>query len=685
MQRIIFDYTPAFLLLAVAIGAAYAWVLYSAHHPWSKRTNQWLFAIRAVLVTLLAGLLLGPIIKFILNETEPPAVAVLIDNSASVGQALGATGQAQLRDSLDQLTAGWEDEGMTVTWFALDGRPTRQPDYTHPTSDLQGALNRIMAAYEGKNLSHVVLVSDGIYNAGVSPLYHASALPLHALAVGDSAKRKDIAIKTLAYNKITYQGNRFPLRTEVAIHGYTNTDIKVQITSGGKVVHEQVQRIGQERFFAFTHLLEAAQEGIQKIEVRLAALPGEANTQNNAATAFVEVVKGRKKIALVAPAPHPDLKALRTVLEKNSNYEVVLFIPEVSTPSLANSDLYIFHQVADVAERTAAILEQAQKSGAGLVYIVGSQTNLARLPAKNVPLSFESSGQRDEVMPVINNTFADFMLPEAAYDVLNSYPPVSAPFGKFTFPAQASVLLHQKIGSVVTPRPLLMMWREGDQRLAALVGEGFWRWRLQEHRQTQKTDVFDELFAKLFQYISTAEDKRKFRSFPLKSEFSTSEPVWLESQVFNDLFEPVFGNEVNLILKNEKGKTTAYNYKLAPGAQRYRINGLPEGVYQYTATTTRGGPTESISGQFVVRNENWESQNTEADFLLLARLAGQSGGKFATLSQAGSLRQLASTKAPSRLHSTEEFVPLINLKWVFVLLAVLVSAEWFTRKYAGGY
>ncbi len=91
---------------------------------------------------------------------------------------------------------------------------------------------------------------------------------------------------------------------------------------------------------------------------------------------------------------------------------------------------------------------------------------------------------------------------------------------------------------------------------------------------SEKTEIFDETFSKLIQYLSTLEDKRKFRFFPLQNEFTDAFPVIFEGQVYNDLFQKVYGNKISLTLYDDHGKTSTYNYTISPGGERYRVGGL---------------------------------------------------------------------------------------------------------------
>jgi hypothetical protein len=239
----------------------------------------------------------------------------------------------------------------------------------------------------------------------------------------------------------------------------------------------------------------------------------------------------------------------------------------------------------------------------------------------------------------------------------------------------------------VTERPLLFTLDQEGHKLGVVIGDGVWRWRLGEYQETGKTAGFDEWMSKLIQYLSTRDDRRRFRAFPIQQEFGSDGPAVLESQVYNELFEPVYGNTVDLELTGEGGTSTRYRYVTGPASgSRYRIGGLREGIYRFTAITEIGGKRETAKGEFLVVEQSQEARNLTADFGLLRKLSEGTEGKFYRASELDVLaRELSTRKAVSTLHSEESFNPLINLKAVFFLLLVLVSTEWFLRKFAGSY
>ena len=696
MQRLLFESSPAFIIVCVAAGLGYGYLLYKAKHPWNKLTNQSLFVLRAALVTFLAILLLGPILKLTNTIFEKPAFVLLVDNSLSVKEIVDSAQRQDIRQELNSVATRLSDEGFEVTQRNLANDEPEIISYTHRNSDLAGAIKEVVADYEGKNLAGMALISDGIYNSGSSPLYNLLRIPMYTVGVGDTSDRMDLVLKNLAYNKIAYQGNRFPLRIEALIKGLQNQEVTVSVFQSGKLISRQQKNSGNKQLVDFDFQLEAKEKGIQRYDVVLELLSQEINKRNNRASAYIDVVEGKKKILVVAPSPHPDIKAVRSVIEKNSNYEFILHIPgvkEATVEQLDQPDLVIFQQVMDSDGKTNSLFSQFYKNNTALLVMIGYKTNLRQLSAVGIPLTFESIGQWDDVTPLINSQFRDFGFSENINGIFSRYPPAAVPFGKFVFPANAQILLYQRIGSVATERPLILSLNENNRKVGVILGDGLWRWRLNEFSENEKTEAFDEVFGKLIQYLSTKEDKRKFKSFPLQNEFTDTEPVVFESQVYNDLYEQVYGNKIDIELRDEEGKTKQYDYVTGTGSSRYRIGSLKEGVYRYKATTQVGGSPpnkagklEEVRGEFSVAAQNIEAQNLTADFGLLRKMAAQTSGKFYEVKDMAKLgEEVSQTKMKSLIHSDKSFNSLINLKWVFFLLLALITTEWFVRKYSGGY
>src|SRR5690242_80858 len=129
MQRLIFEHSPAFILLCVAAGIGYAWLLYNRKHSWGQGVNTILFVVRAIAVALLAILLVGPIIKFTNNIFERPALVFLVDNSLSMREVIDSTRRQQLLTSIEQQSTALKDKDFDVSIRGLGGNNV---SFNHP-------------------------------------------------------------------------------------------------------------------------------------------------------------------------------------------------------------------------------------------------------------------------------------------------------------------------------------------------------------------------------------------------------------------------------------------------------------------------------------------------------------------------------------------------------------------------
>lgn len=691
-QRIIFDSSPGYILLCAGIAAAVAYLLYRGTHPWTDLWNKVLLGARFVLVFFLTFLLLGPIVKQINNLFQKPLFVLLYDNSASIRETTDTTSRVMLEQKMNALSATLTEAGYDVKVTDLHGLAVTRPQFTGSQSDLGGALRRISNQYESNQIGGVLLASDGIYNEGISPLYNVYNYPVYTLGIGDTTQHPDIVIRDVAYNKIVYQGNKFPVRVEVLIRNLGQEPVRVTLSRRGRLLEQQTKTPSGDELLTFDFQPLADEQGIQKLDVQVDQKPGEVNVQNNRASVFVEVVEGKKRILIIASSPHPDIKALREVVDKNPNYEFLLHIPgvEVLTPQQLNPaevDLAIFHQAPDTKGKTRDLFLQFATGKTPLFLIVGSQTDLSQVARQNMPVVFESTPRDfDEVIPGTNPGFSQFSLSSESNAIIPNYPPVSVPFGKMRTPGSAVPVLFQRVGAVTTEKPLLYVDEQDRRKVAVMLGEGLWRWKLNEFDRFESSHAFDEVFSKLIQYLTTGDDKRRFRSYPIKQEFSDTEPVVFESQVYNDIFEPVYGNAINIELTSDAGKKYRYTYTTSAGNTRYQIGGLAEGVYKYSASTKLNNKDERVGGEFAVIARQAELQNLTADFDLLKRVSSNTGGEFYPLSRADDLTAaLQAKKAKSIIYTEESYSSLVNLKWVFFVLLAIVTLEWFTRKYFGSY
>lgn len=706
-MNLIFQASPWWLLVVGLVGVAYAGLMYqplpgkAVPGGWDRRLNYGLAALRFLVVTLLGVLLLNPLIRSTRTITEKPQIVLAIDNSESVAAA-GRPALTKTLATLQTLQKQLTDNGIEVAVRTL-GDTTNQSaltqiPFTERRTDLSGLLSGIRSDYEGRNLTDVVLVTDGIFNQGLSPTFGQYPFAVHTVGLGDTIPKKDIQLKAVLVNRIAYLGNQFPVQAEIVSNGFQGRSATVVLRQNNHEVGRQSVRFGRnDTFNQLTFQATATQKGVQHFVVDVLPQSGEFSTQNNRQDVYIDVINGKEKILLLALSPHPDIKALRMILEKNQNYQVDVNIltGTPDAPAIASDkayDLIILHQLPDNGGLGGPVLQKLlARNGSGgatpLLFVLGAQSATAPLNTLNPVLQITAqSNQTDKALARFNPDFKQLNLDASRLDLLEKLPPLTVPYGDYKLQPGSEVVLWQQVGSVRTTKPLLALNITGPRKAAVLAGEGLWQWRLEEYALTDKQEVVDDLVQKVVQLISVKEDRRKLRVYPVRNEFMAGERVIFETELYNDIYERVYDQPVNLQISDEKGLTRSYNYTPTATNSRFELSRLPEGVYQFKATTTFNNKSETASGQFIVRDLQLEALNTTADHALLRQVAQQTGGHYYNASNLTQLVQTLTTRqTPARLTSTEEMDEIINWRWLFFLILALAGIEWGVRKLNGGY
>ncbi|MCE7064263.1 VWA domain-containing protein [Dyadobacter sp. CY326] len=689
-SELIFQTPYWFILFCFAAGAAYAFLLYQPTAPWGKKWNYVLAALRGLAVGLICFLLLGPLVRKTETSVDKAKIVFAIDNSESVNR----NGSALLKQ-VSTAVADLQSAGFEVSVQTLD-KDSRSPapdsiQFNAKRTDLSEMLQTVKTNFEGRNLTDVILLSDGIVNQGISPAYNRFPFKISTLAVGDTVPDLDIRIKDVISNRIAYLGNEFPIRAEIVANGLAGKAATVTLKQNGRVIASQAVAIDRPSFFkSFDFKASSSQKGVQHYTLELSNVAGESSGRNNKRDVYIDIIDGRQRILLMALAPHPDIKSIRSLIEANDNYELDIKILSISNAPVAATkpyDLIILHQIPNVLGLGNAQVRNYIESKTPLFFILGNQSAVPLANSLNRSLTINATNsQVDKVTARFNPAFQQLNFDPEQLKLLERLPPLSVPFGDYNVSSGTETILFQKVGTLNTSKPLLVLNTNGEQKTAVLAGEGIWQWRQEEFAQTNKQEVVDNLFQKVIQVLSVREDKRKFRVYPARNEFEAGEQVVFQTEIYNDIYEPIFGQEVKLDITNEKGVTKQFTYTHSKDNPRFNVSGLADGVYRFAASTLLRTGLEKVAGQFVITNADVELSNTTADFGMLRELAGRSGGTFTTPATfANFISKLKEDRPADRLDSSEEMVEIIYMKWLFFLLVLLLGAEWGLRKYHGGY
>lgn len=688
-----FSVTSIFTFLAcLLLGCLYAWVLYYTNKNLAKNLRYGLAALRVFVVAFIAYMLFAPLVKTVNYNPEKPIIVVANDNSISVKaiepkdfdrkkyqQDLN-TLVNRLSEKYEVKTYNFSDSVKAGLDFSGNGK----------LSNASAFVNKLNDELLNRNVGAVIMASDGIFNRGGNPLYELNKIkaPIYTIAMGDTIARRDVLIANINYNNIAYLDNEFTLDIQIQAFDSKGETAAITVAENGKTVTNQSLSIDAGSFVKDVQVkLKANKVGIQKYTITVAPLKNEITTKNNAQTIFIEVIDGKQKVLLASAAPHPDLATFKQAIEQNKNYEVTLALADdLNTADPKLYSLAILYQLPDQANISNSLLTKLNNSNVSTWYIIGAQTNISSLNQVQKILSLNRGGNNvQEIFPALEPSFTAFNLDENSLKLLNDYDPLLMPFGNIRINGNYTAVFNQRIGKVNTQNPMLFFTNENGKKVGFLLGEGIWKWKLEEAKSEQNIPLVNELISKTVQYLSVKDDKRKFKVYSSKSTYDENEEIILNATLYNDAYEPVNTPEVMLQLKNGEGKLFNYTFSKFGAAYRLSIGNLPQGNYTYIAKTKLGDKSYTSAGAFYVSALIAEYQQTTANHQLLNTMSQQSNGKMIMpanlLSIADEIEKSGQAKTIS--YEDRKYEELISLKWIFALLMVLLTTEWFFRKRNG--
>ena len=694
----ILEYPWWFLLFCIATGLLFSYILYGRksfifHEKESKAWKYILATLRFLSTSLIAFMLLSLLVKTKKTEEEKPIILLLQDNSASLNISFGNNiTKGKYAEQLKSLQEKIKDKYDLVSYnFGNELLDFKTPNYTEKETDISNAIDELFVRHGSQNIGAIILASDGIFNKGNSPLYNKNALsvPVFTIALGDTTIKKDALIKSVRYPEIVYLGDQFNINVQIEANNLKGQNTVLEIISPqGNSILNKVINITDDRFTYQTDAIgDAIKPGILQYTIKLKTVAGETITENNIDVAYVEVIDGRQKVLLLYDAPHPDVKAFKNAIEQNKNYQFEQADIKNYNGNYKDADLIILHGLPAVgAAAKYNVVQDIVGSNKPILFVLSANINLPQFNALQKILQISSTSQNgNDVFPIYQSSFSKFTLNENTLKVIPTLPPLLSPFGKYQLASTADVLYKQQIGAIPTDNPLVLFNEVNGKKIGIICGEGIWRWRLNEFAQNKNYAATDEIIQKSIQFLTVKGDKRRFRVHTTKNIFNANEAIQIDAELYNESYELVNDVDVNCTVKADDGKDYTFTFDKTINAYTLNAGILPIGNYTVNAKVNYKGKLNTATCNFSVRPIIIETLNTQANHKLLQILATQSGGNFYFPNQMQNIENdiEKNDKVKSILYETFSTKPLIDMKWLFSIILLLLISEWFIRKYNG--
>jgi hypothetical protein len=448
--------------------------------------------VRALALALLALALANP--SFTREDREPlsSVAAIVVDKSPSQRfgdrQAQAEAARAALMERLERVP------GLEVRVIEA-GQSDGETDGTRLFSALASGL----ADVPPDRIAGAILITDGrVHDVPAEAAALGFAAPVHALITGHPNER-DRRVALVSAPRFGIVGQMQTIAFRVEDTGVRSATARVRISRDGEPTEERAVVVGE----TVRVQVQIPHAGPNIVEIEASPLEGELTTVNNRAVVSIEGVRDKLRVLLVSGEPHSGERTWRNLLKSDASVDLVHFtilrppekqdgtpINELSLIAFPTRELFqqkinefqliIFDRYARQGVLPMIYFDNIARyvrDGGAVLVAAGpdyaSPTSIWRTPLDSI-LPAEPSGRTTEVPYHARLTDLGKRHPVTrGLEGADRDPPHWSRFFRLVDTRSANGMVVMKGPE---EKPLLLLSREGEGRVALLLSDHIWLW-----------------------------------------------------------------------------------------------------------------------------------------------------------------------------------------------------------------
>ena len=660
----------------IAIVIALFQYMYKAKNR--NRKNLFFAFLRFLSIFALLILLINPTFRKNTYYIEKPTLVFAVDNSSSIKHLKQ---DEQISQFIDRIKDNPElKERFDIKYYSFSDilKDSLSLTFDEKQTNISEALESLDQIYKNAN-APTILVTDGNQTYGRD--YQFSSVnykqQVYPIVTGDTTVVTDTKIQQLNVNKYAYLKNKFPVEVILTYSGTDDINTSFEIRSGNNIVYSKPVSFTEENNSTVINFtLPASSAGVLKYSARLIPIENEKNIINNKKDFAVEVIDQKTNVLLISDLTHPDLGAIKKSIESNERRSLTISRPS-EVKEIEEYQLIILYQPN---ARFREVYEKIKTTRKNYFTITGSKTDWVFLNKSQNLYRQEITRQIEYYLPRFNPNYGTFLLEDIGF---NDYPPLIGTFGEIHMKSSYDVLLQRNIGNIKTDEPLLATIEDNGIREAILFGEGIWRWRAQSYLDNKSFESFDDFFGRLIQYLASNKQKSRLNTIS-ESFYYGNSSIKVKAEYFTKNYEFDRRGNLNIVIKNKDTEASqTIPMLLKNSSYEADLSSFTSGNYEYTVVVV--GENISRSGSFSILDYDVEQQLLNADVTKLRQVATNTKGTVYFMNQTDSLvRDLVEDQRYQAIQkSKENIVSLLDWKYLLMIIILLLSIEWFMRKYNG--
>jgi hypothetical protein len=622
------------ILAGIGVVALSAWLGWSNWQRNGRRGKVALLeALRFVAVAMLTFTLLRPEFVREIQRTDPPQVAILTD----------ASGSMQTRDvvSTNNIVArgAWIDsQNKRAFWTPLKeagsevlvGTFSAPPDLGATNAlgqareigtDLSGALGSVLE--QQRNLKAVLLLSDGDWNLGSSPIgiatrYRDQGIPVYSIVTGQDESIPDLAMEEVAAPAYGLFGEQIAIPYTVQSHLPRDVATEVRLMQGTEQLAAKKITLPANSRFPDSIMWYPREVGEFDLRLEFPVEPDEGLRDNNSAAFHIAVRVVKLTVLVVDSQPRWEYRYLRNALARDPGVDLscLLFHPNIGTGGgrdylsafpgsremLSRYDVIFLGDVGvgkgQLSAKDAGLIKGlVEQQGSGLVFMPGRRGNHLSLMDTELkelmPVVLDDAkptgvGLQNESALTLSSRGrghlltrfdADEMVNEQIWKMLPGFY-WSTAVAK-SRPGSEVLAVHSELRNQWGRIPLLAIRSAGRGKVLFMGTDSAWRWR---------RGVEDKFHYRFWSQVARwmAHKRHLAEKEGIRLSFTPETPkvgdtVFLQATVLDEAGFPLENGEVNGTIVSPTGRGEQLELSEVEGGW---------GVYSAEFSPQEGGPFE---------------------------------------------------------------------------------------------
>ncbi len=713
---------PLVGLLALLLGGLTLWVYWLTSARLTRGRRVTLLAFRLLLVLGVLLLLLQP--SRVLTDpraADTKVTLVALDTSRSMRQ-IDVDGRSRF-DAARRLL--WDagvaprsgsatPEHIRLLRFDADAGPVAGPlDQLVPdgaTTRFHQSIQTMLGSLAtGEGADALFLLTDGhdfeLINAAQTALAaRARRVPIYAIPFGGDRPVRDVSVRITSYQPFHYVKQTIKINAAIRPLGAPYETLEVVLLREGREAARRNVVVRDEALVNAEFEVTEPAPGQFEYAVRITPLTGEAETANNTATTYLNVIDRKLRVLVIEGRPYWDTTFLQRALRRNDKLEVDLAagyakgrFHVVRTDAEreafklpANDEAWNAYDAVILGQSVDQLLSPAQLAGlesfvdrlGGVVIFARGDAGEGEALARLQPLAWGETRRESATLKTSQDgRSAPPLRVLAAAAEGEAPPPPLLGVRRAGEPKPLAATLALASGD--NDFPALVHRRYGAGQVLSVGVDGLWRWAFNARSELGNT-LFDRFWDQTLLWLVNSRDvapgaRYTFRASTanvllgekihlrvIEREMDGPRPPPLRSLALEVSHEGRPLERLTALPRSpeDKGRLFTEYLPQRPGPHRIEAR-LPDGSTQVV--------------RFNVFEENAETVEVATDTAYLRRLTEASGGRVLRPDEfAATLQRVRA--APVSSGTDTRLEPAWPRAWVFWVLGLVGALDWYLRR-----